>query len=205
MAFIDRIFDILGIRRIVLDKPLTLLGQDSGRVLNKISASRDFGWEEDIDWEIRYTRNDEEDRNVHVCQWETVKIIHTFKFDESEKIVSAGRIYIDKDEAFLEDIIRKVTSGKRRAYGKINYRHFGLHDPDDEMYYHYDDKVYLMIYKESCEFDHGHSLRVEYVLKDIPEDFSCNEWGRGGKKARTRTIGEDRQRILEDIKNHINL
>ena len=46
MAFIDRIFYILGIRRIVLDKPLTLLGQDSNKVLNKISASRDFGWEE---------------------------------------------------------------------------------------------------------------------------------------------------------------
>lgn len=166
MAFIDRIFYILGIRRIVLDKPLTLLGQDLNKVLNKISASRDFGWEEDLDREIRYTRN---------------------------------------DEAFLEDIIRKVTSGKRRAYGKINYRHFGLHDPDDEMYYHYDDKVYLMIYKESCEFDYGHSLRVEYVLKDIPEDFSCNGWGKDGRKARTRTIGEDRQRILKDIENHINL
>ena len=60
MAFIDRIFYILGIRRIVLDKPLCLLGQDSNKVLNKISASRDFGWEEDIDREIRYTRNDEE-------------------------------------------------------------------------------------------------------------------------------------------------
>ena len=81
MAFIDRIFYILGIRRIVLDKPLTLLGQDSNKVLNKISASRDFGWEEDLDREIRYTRNDEEDRNLFVCQWETVKIIHTFKFD----------------------------------------------------------------------------------------------------------------------------
>ena len=94
MAFIDRIFDILGIRRIVLDKPLTLLGQDSNMVLNKISASRDFSWDEDMDREVRYTRNDEEDRNVYVCQWETVKIIHTFKFDESDKVVSAGRIYI---------------------------------------------------------------------------------------------------------------
>lgn len=205
MTFIDRIFDILGIRRIVLDKPLTLLGQDSGRVLNKISASRDFGWEEDIDWEIRYTRNDEEDRNVYVCQWETVKIIHTFKFDESEKVVSAGRIYIDKDERFLEEIIRKVTSGRRRVYGKVNYRHFGLHDSDDEMYYHYDDDTYLLIYKESGEFDHGHSLRVEYVLKENPMDYTSGGWRRDGRKARTRTIGEDRQRILEDIENHINL
>lgn len=203
MTFIDRIFDILGIRRIVLDKPLTLLGQDSNKVLNKISASRDFGWEEDIDWEIRYTRNDEEDRNVYVCQWETVKIIHTFKFDESEKVVSAGRIYIDQDDAFLDDIVRKVTSGLKRAYGKISYRHFGFHNPDDEIYYHYNDDVYLLIYRESGEFDHGKSLRVEYVLKDIPRDNSEIGWGRGSKKAHTRTVGEDRQRILNDVSENL--
>ena len=203
MAFIDKIFYILGIRRIVLDKPLTLLGQDSNKVLNKISASRDFGWEEDLDREIRYTRNDEEDRNVYVCQWETVKIIHTFKFDESEKVVSAGRIYIDQDDAFLDDIVRKVTSGLKRAYGKISYRHFGFHDPDDEIYYHYNDDVYLLIYRESGEFDHGKSLRVEYVLKDIPRDNSEIGWGRGGKQARTRTVGEDRQRILNDVSENL--
>lgn len=203
MAFIDRIFYILGIRRIVLDKPLTLLGQDSNKVLNKISASRDFGWEEDLDREIRYTRNDEEDRNVYVCQWETVKIIHTFKFDESEKVVSAGRIYIDQDDAFLDDIVRKVTSGLKRAYGKISYRHFGFHDPDDEIYYHYNDDVYLLIYRESGEFDHGKSLRVEYVLKDIPRDNSEIGWGRDDKKARTRTVGEDRQRILNDVNENL--
>ena len=203
MAFIDKIFYILGIRRIVLDKPLTLLGQDSNKVLNKISASRDFGWEEDLDREIRYTRNDEEDRNVYVCQWETVKIIHTFKFDESEKVVSAGRIYIDQDDAFLDDIVRKVTSGLKRAYGKISYRHFGFHDPDDEIYYHYNDDVYLLIYRESGEFDHGKSLRVEYVLKDIHRDNSEIGWGRGGKMARTRTVGEDRQRILNDVSENL--
>ena len=203
MAFIDRIFYILGFRRIVLDKPLTLLGQDSNKVLNKISASRDFSWEEDMDREVRYTRNDEEDRNVYVCQWETVKIIHTFKFDESEKVVSAGRIYIDQDDAFLDDIVRKVTSGLKRVYGKVNYRHFGFHDPDDEIYYRYNDDVYLMVYRESGEFDHGKSLRVEYVLKDITRDNSEIGWGRCGKMARTRTVGEDRQRILNDVSENL--
>lgn len=198
MTFIDRIFDILGIRRIVLDKPLTLLGQDSGRVLNKISASRDFGWEEDLDWEIRYTRNDEEDRNVYVCQWETVKIIHTFKFDESEKVVSAGRIYIDQDDAFLDDIVRKVTSGLKRAYGKISYRHFGLHDPDDEIYYHYNDDVYLLIYRESGEFDHGKSLRIEYVLNST----TCRKKDRK-RYSPPRSLSDDRQRILSDMNKNL--
>lgn len=201
MEIIDKVLSIFGIRRIILDKPLTLLEQDSGKVLDKIIDSTLYGWEEDLDWEIRYTAHGEEDPNVNVCQWETVKIMHTFKFDESDKVVSAGRIYIDKDERFLEEIIRKVTSGRRRVYGKVNYRHFGFHDSDDEMYYHYDDNTYLLVYKESGEFDHGHSLRVEYVLKDTPDIG----WGRGGKKARTRTVSEDRQRILKDLENHINL
>lgn len=200
MGMIDRILGLIGIRRLVLDKPLTLLGRDSGKVLDKISASRDFGWEEDMDREVRYTRNDEEDRNVYVCQWETVKIIHTFKFDEADKVVSAGRIYIDRDEAFLDEIVKKVTSRMRRAHGRIHYRHFGFHDPDDEMYYHYNDDVYLLIYKESGEFDYGHSLRVEYVLKDKPASENDSGWGRGaGKKPRARTVGEDRQRILNDV------
>lgn len=198
MTFIDRIFDILGIRRIVLDKPLTLLGQDSNKVLNKISASRDFGWEEDLDWEIRYTRNDEEDRNVYVCQWETVKIIHTFKFDESEKVVSAGRIYIDQDDAFLDDIVRKVTSGLKRAYGKISYRHFGLHDPDDEIYYHYNDDVYLLIYRELGEFDHGKSLRIEYVLNST----TCRKKDRK-RYSPPRSLSDDRQRILSDMNKNL--
>ena len=187
MAFIDRIFYILGIRRIVLDKPLTLLGQDSNKVLNKISASRDFSWDEDMDREVRYTRNDEEDRNVYVCQWETVKIIHTFKFDDSDKVVSAGRIYIDQDDAFLDEIAKKVTSGLKRVYGRVNYRHFGFHDPDDEIYYRYNDDVYLMVYRESGEFDHGKSLRIEYVLNSA----TCRKRDRK-RYSPPRSLSDDR-------------
>lgn len=203
MELIDKILGFFGIRRIILEKPLTLLEQDCGKVLDKINASRDFSWEEDMDREVRYTRNDEEDRNVYVCQWETVKIIHTFKFDEDDKVVSAGRIYIDQDDAFLDEIAKKVTSGLKRVYGRVNYRHFGFHDPDDEIYYRYNNDVYLMVYRESGEFDHGKSLRVEYVLKDIPRENSEIGWGRGGKKARTRTVGEDRQRILNDVSENL--
>ena len=42
MAIIDKILGFFGIRRIILEKPLTLLGQDCGKVLDKINASRDF-------------------------------------------------------------------------------------------------------------------------------------------------------------------
>ena len=199
MAIIDKILGFFGIRRIILEKPLTLLEQDCAKVLDKINASRDFSWEEDMDREVRYTRNDEEDRNVYVCQWETVKIIHTFKFDEDDKVVSAGRIYIDQDDAFLEEIVKKVTSGLKRVYGKVNYRHFGFHDSDDEVYYRYNDDVYLMIYRESGEFDHGHSLRVEYVLND---SATYKEWNRK-KGSPPRSLSDDRQRILSDMNKNL--
>lgn len=72
------------------------------------------------------------------------------------------------------------------------------------MYYHYNDDVYLLIYKESGEFDYGHSLRVEYVLKDKPASDSDFGWRRGaGKRPRSRTIGEDRQRILNDVNENL--
>jgi hypothetical protein len=41
------------------------------------------------------------------------------------------------------------------------------------------------------------------VLKDIPRDNSEIGWARGGKKARTRTVGEDRQRILNDVSENL--
>lgn len=198
MAIIDKILGFFGIRRIILEKPLTLLEQDCGKVLDKINASRDFSWEEDMDREVRYTRNDEEDRNVYVCQWETVKIIHTFKFDESDKVVSAGRIYIDQDEAFLDEIAKKVTSGLKRVYGRVNYRHFGFHDPDDEIYYRYNDDVYLMVYRESGEFDHGKSLRIEYVLNSA----ICRKRDRK-RYSPPRSLSDDRQRILSDMNKNL--
>ena len=119
-------------------------------------------------------------------------------------LIGIRRLVLDKPLTFLDEIVKKVTSGKRRAHGRIHYCHFGFLDPDDEMYYHYNDDVYLLIYKESGEFDYGHSLRVEYVLKNKPVSENNSGWGRGaGKRPRSRTIGEDRQRILNDVNENL--
>lgn len=117
-------------------------------------------------------------------------------------LIGIRSLVLDEPLTFLDEIVKKVTSGKRRAHGRIHYRHFGFHDSDDEMYYN--DDVYLLIYKESGEFDYGHSLRVEYVLKDKPASDSDFGWRRGaGKRPRSRTIGEDRQRILNDVNENL--
>lgn len=192
MSFWDKILGFFGIRRIVLDKPLTLLGQYYYKVLDKIAQGY-YSEVEDVDWGVNYIRNDEEDRNVNVCQWETIKIMHTIRHDETDKIVAAGRIYIDKDKSFLEDIVRKVTSGRRRVHGKVNYRHFGLYDDSEEEYYHYNDDMYILVYRESDAYDYGHSVTIEYVLRDMVKK------DRRSKSPSPRSLGEDRRRIMSDF------
>jgi hypothetical protein len=192
MSFWDKILGFFGIRRIQLDKPLTLLGHYYYKVLDKI-ANGYYSEVEDVDWGVNYIRNDEEDRNVTVCQWETIKIMHTIRHDETDSVVAAGRIYIDKDESFLDDIIRKVTLGKKRVHGKIDYRHHGMYDIDDEQYYHYDDDVYLLVYKETDAYDYGHSVTKEYVLRDSARKISRS------KSASPRSLGDDRRRIMSDF------
>ena len=199
MSLIGKILALFGIRRILLDKPLSLLGQDYFKVIDKIAQGY-YSEVEDVDWGVNYIRNDEEDRNVYVCQWETIKIMNTILHDEMDRVVAAGRIYIDHDERFLEEIVRKVTSGKRRVHGKIYYRHFGMYDDIDEKYYYVNDDVYLLVYRESDRYDHGHSLIVQYVLRDQPK-VSSRKPGKATK--RPRTLGEDRQRIMNDLEKHI--
>ena len=199
MAFIDKILGFFGIRRINLDKPLTLLGQNYYKVVDKISSSA-YGVDEDVDWGVVYYAYREEDPNVMVCQWETIKIMNTILHDETDRVVAAGKIYIDKDERFLEDIVRKVTSDKRRVHGRIHYRHFGIYDEDEEQYYHVNDDMYLLIYRESGIYDYGHSLTVQYVLRNQPKVASRNP-GRATKKP--RTLIEDRERIMNDLEKHI--
>ena len=48
MSILDKILGFFGIRRINLDKPLTLLGQYYYKVLDKIYSSA-YGLEEDVD------------------------------------------------------------------------------------------------------------------------------------------------------------
>lgn len=54
MAILDTILGFFGIRRINLDKPLTLLGQYYYKVLDKIYSSA-YGLEEDVDWRRMWT------------------------------------------------------------------------------------------------------------------------------------------------------
>lgn len=192
MSFWDKILGFFGIRRILLDKPLSLLGQYYYKVLDKVYASA-YGIQEDIDWGVAYYSYKEEDPNVIVCQWESIKIMHTIKHDESDRIVAAGRIYIDKEKAFLEEIVKKVTSGRRRVYGKVDYRHFGMYDESEEEYYHYNDDMYILVYRDSDAYDYGHSVTIEYVLRDYVRK-------KGDRKSPSpRSLGEDRRRIMSDF------
>ena len=60
MSFLDKFLRILGIRRIDLDKPLTLLGHYYYDVYDKVYRSA-YSIYDDADWGLYYYRNDEED------------------------------------------------------------------------------------------------------------------------------------------------
>lgn len=62
MRIIYKILGVFGIRRIILDKPLTLLGQDSGKVLDKINESREYGW-------VEYVLKDSPRQDYDNCWW----------------------------------------------------------------------------------------------------------------------------------------
>jgi hypothetical protein len=71
MSLFDKLLRVLGIRRIDLDKPLTLLGHYYYDVQDKVYRSA-YSIYEDVDWGLYYYRNDEEDPGVLVCQWESL-------------------------------------------------------------------------------------------------------------------------------------
>jgi hypothetical protein len=71
MSLFDKLLRVLGIRRIDLDKPLTLLGHYYYDVHDKVYRSA-YSIYEHVDWGLYYYRNDEEDPGVLVCQWESL-------------------------------------------------------------------------------------------------------------------------------------
>jgi hypothetical protein len=68
-----------------------------------------------------------------------------------------------------------------------------MYDIDDEQYYHYDDDVYLLVYKETDAYDYGHSVTIEYVLRDSARKKSRS------KSASPRSLRDDRRRIMSDF------
>ena len=192
MSFLDKFLRVLGIRRIDLDKPLTLLGHYYYDVRDKVYHSA-YSIYDDVDWGLYYYRNDEEDPGALVCQWESIKIISTVIHDDNDMVLRAGKIYIDKDKNFVDKVIAGVTAGKRQVHRKIRYPHY---EPDElDVYYHYSDEVYLRVRKEYDKFECNWKAEVEYILcKPAKAKFPVPH---------RRTSSEDRDRIMNDINSNI--
>ena len=192
MSLFDKLLRVLGIRRIDLDKPLTLLGHYYYDVHDKVNRSA-YSIYEDVDWGLYYYRNDEEDPGVQVCQWESIKIISTVIHDDNDMVLRAGKIYIDKDRNFVDDVIAAVTAGKRKICRKVRYQHY---EPDEhDVYYHYSDDVYLRVRKEYDKFEENWKAEIEYILRrPAKAKFAVPH---------RRTLSEDRDRIMNDINSNL--
>ena len=193
MSFLDKFLRVLGIRRIDLDKPLTLLGHYYYDVRDKVYHSA-YSIYDDVDWGLYYYRNDEEDPGALVCQWESIKIISTVIHDDNDMVLRAGKIYIDKDKNFVDKVIAGVTAGKRQVHRKIRYPHY---EPDElDVYYRYNDDVFLRVRKEYDKFERNWKAEIEYILgKPAKAKFPVPH---------RRTVSDDRNRIMDDISKNLN-
>ena len=192
MSLFDKILRFFGIRRIDLDKPMTLLGHYYYDVQDKVYHSA-YSIYDDVDWGLYYYRNDEEDPGVQVCQWESIKIISTVIHDDNDMVLRAGKIYIDKDKNFVDEVIAGVTSGKNKMRRKVRYPHYEADELD--VYYHYNDDVCLRVRKEYDKYERNWKAEVEYILcKPAKAKFPVPQ---------RRAVSDDRNRIMNDINNNL--
>ena len=193
MSLFDKILRFFGIRRIDLDKPMTLLGHYYYDVQDKVYHSA-YSIYDDVDWGLYYYRNDEEDPGVQVCQWESIKIISTVIHDDNDMVLRAGKIYIDKDKNFVDEVIAGVTSGKNKMRRKVRYPHYEADELD--VYYHYNDDVCLRVRKEYDKYERNWKAEVEYILcKPAKSKFPF---------PKRRAVSDDRNRIMDDITKNLN-
>lgn len=193
MSLFDKILRFFGIRRIDLDKPMTLLGHYYYDVQDKVYHSA-YSIYDDVDWGLYYYRNDEEDPGVQVCQWESIKIISTVIHDDNDMVLRAGKIYIDKDKNFVDEVIAGVTSGKNKMRRKVRYPHYEADELD--VYYHYNDDVCLRVRKEYDKYERNWKAEVEYILcKPTKAKFPVPQ---------RRAVSDDRNRIMDDITKNLN-
>ena len=188
----DKFLRFLGIRIIDLDRPLTLLGHYYYDVLDKVYKSR-YAIYDEVDWGLHYNSYDEEDPGVTECVWETIKIISTVIHDDNDMVLRAGRIYLDHDKDFIDELIDNVTDGKKRIRRKVHYPHYA---PDEhDFYYHYNDEVYLRVRKEYDKYEDNWRAEIEYILrKPVKGKFQSTP---------KRTVSQNRNRIMDDINNNL--
>ena len=193
MSLFDKILRFFGIRRIDLDKPITLLGHYYYDVQDKVYHSA-YSIYDDVDWGLYYYCNDEEDPGVQVCQWESIKIISTVIHDDNDMVLRAGKIYIDKDKNFVDEVIAGVTSGKNKMRRKVRYPHYEADELD--VYYHYNNDVCLRVRKEYDKYERNWKAEVEYILcKPAKAKFPVPQ---------RRAVSDDRNRIMDDITKNLN-
>ena len=193
MSLFDKILRFFGIRRIDIDKPMTLLGHYYYDVQDKVYHSA-YSIYDDVDWGLYYYRNDEEDPGVQVCQWESIKIISTVIHDDNDMVLRAGKIYIDKDKNFVDEVIAGVTSGKNKMRRKVRYPHYEADELD--VYYHYNDDVCLRVRKEYDKYERNWKAEVEDIL--------CRPAKAKFPVPQRRAVSDDRNRIMDDISKNLN-
>lgn len=137
-------FDFLFKKRFKLDEPLTLLDQYYMDVYDKVMKRGPYWVSEDTGNYFEYYHADDADWRKEFSGLFDVPVHNFVEWVENDKydnrIYAAGKIYRDKDEKFINNILKEAVKGKasvKDSRGKI------VAD-----WYWYNDKIQMSIEKE---------------------------------------------------------
>lgn len=147
---------------IKLENPVALLGQDYLKVERKIYSSSKYDtYGLDID-ALVYFKAKYADPKLTMHPKSDVRIFNFVSENDDNKIVKAGKIYIDEDESFINEVIKDVISYNKKI--------------EEGLYRHNDDVCFEIEKDYNPDFDWWEA-RVTYskmTLKKKKNNKKCN-------------------------------
>ena len=137
-------FDFLFKKRYKLDEPITLLDRYFPDVCDKVLTRGPYWVSKDSDDYFEYYHGDDADWKKEFSGLFDIPVYNFVKWIENDKydnrIYAAGKIYRDKDENFINNILNNLSKGKvavRDSRGQV------ISDS-----YWYNDKIQMFLEKE---------------------------------------------------------
>jgi hypothetical protein len=190
-------FGFLFKKRYKLDEPLTLLDQYFPEVSDKVMKRGPYWVSEDSGNYFEYYHADDADWKKEFSGLFDIPVHNFVEWIENDKydnrIFAAGKIYRDKDERFINNILFNLSRDKvavRDSRGQII-----------DSWYWYDDKIQMCLEKE-YDNNPNHKYWVAKItyrlLEPTPNKWYLDEQKKKNKNKKKKQNGQDR--IKSDVK-----
>ena len=188
-------FDFLFKKKYKLDEPLTLLDQYYPEVYDKVMSGGPYGASADSGNYFEYYHADDADWRKEFSGLFDIPVHNFVEWVENEKydnrIYAAGKIYRDKDEKFIDNILHDLSKGKtpvRDSKRKIV-----------DGWYWYNDKIQMCLEKDYDDNpNHEYWMaKITYRLLELtPSKWYLNEQKKKKQSGKDK-IKSDIERCLK--------